>query len=60
MHKIFLCLSLLVNSVDVNEQSVERIEYSSVESETGYVNLEIDLYSSLPDVIEMQIYFYNG
>ena len=58
MHKIIMCACLLVNITNFNQNiKVERIEYKKEKNDC--INLKIELYSSIRDVVEMKIYFYD-
>ena len=59
MHKIVLCASLLFNSINFNNHNeticVKKIEYR--ENNNEFISLEVELYSSEEDILQMQVYF---
>jgi len=60
MHKIILCASLLLSSININDPrniSVKKIEYNEKNRNDEFIELKIDLYSSSEDILLMQVYF---
>lgn len=61
MHKIILCISLIINLLNTSTNEVtkvEKIEYNN--NSNDLIELEIILLASKKDLIEMQICFYDA
>lgn len=60
MHKIVLCTALLINMVNVSEKDIVEVKEIIYDSyENNRINLDIELYSSNEDIVEMKVYFCN-
>lgn len=61
MHKIIMCASLAFNFYDISIKDdihVNYIEYNG-DYNNAFVNLNISLYSSFNDIVELKVYFFD-
>lgn len=61
MHKIILCISLVINFLNIpsiEETKIEKIEYNNYSNDL--IKLQITILANKKDLIEMQICFYDA
>lgn len=62
MHKLIMCTTLFFGTLNLNLTDglkVKEITYNVDDYENGCIGLNIDIYSSKKDLIEMKVYFSN-
>lgn len=59
MLKLILSISLLFSVYEKESFRVDKISYSASDNTGSMFYLNIDLYSSIKDVVELKIYFYD-
>ena len=58
MHKILMCTSLLFSTLNFGENiEIKKIEYDAIDNNDESIKLNIDLYSSERDVVELRVFF---